>query len=97
MIRRNWLLFALLAVLLWLQYRLWFGPGSWEEITRLRREIAQQEETNAELRARNELLSREVHSLKSDLGTVEERARRELGLIKEGETFYLIVEEDKKP
>lgn len=97
MLRRNALLLILLAVLLVLQYRLWFGPGSWEEITRLRREIAQQEATNAELRARNERLSKEVSSLKTDLSTVEERARRELGLIKKGETFYLIVDEDKKP
>ncbi|WP_372749487.1 cell division protein FtsB [Litorivivens sp.] len=97
MIRRNALLFLLLAIFVWLQYRLWFGPGSWEEITRLRREIAQQEETNAELRARNERLAKEVLSLKTDLATVEERARRELGLIKKGETFYLIVDEAETP
>lgn len=95
--KKNWLLILLLAVLLILQYRLWFGLGSWEEITHLRREIAQQEQTNADLHERNERLSREVQSLKTDLATVEERARHELGLIKEGETFYLIVDEDKQP
>lgn len=93
--RRNWLLFLLLAVLLIVQYRLWFGPGSWEEITRLRRQIAEQESSNAELRERNERLSREVQSLKTDLATVEERARQELGLIREGETFYLVVDEEE--
>ncbi|HCS29009.1 MAG TPA: cell division protein FtsB [Spongiibacteraceae bacterium] len=93
--RRNWLLFLLLAVLLIVQYRLWFGPGSWEEITRLRRQIAEQEHSNAELRERNERLSREVQSLKTDLATVEERARQELGLIREGETFYLVVDEEE--
>lgn len=95
--KRNWLLVLLLAVLLILQYRLWFGPGSWEEITRLRRHISEQDQANAELRERNERLSREVQSLKTDLATVEERARQELGLIREGETFYLVVDEDKKP
>lgn len=95
--KRNWLLLLLLAVLLILQYRLWVGPGSWEEITRLRRQIAEQEHTNADLSERNERLSREVQSLKTDLATVEERARHELGLIKDGETFYLIVDEAKQP
>ena len=94
--KRHWLLILLLAVLLTMQFRLWFGPGSWEEITRLRRQIAEQESSNAELRERNERLSREVKSLKTDLATVEERARQELGLIKKGETFYLVVDEDEK-
>ena len=95
--KKNWLLILLLVVLLGLQFRLWVGPGSWEEITRLERQIAEQEQANSELRERNERLSREVQSLKTDLATVEERARQELGLIREGETFFLIVDEDEKP
>lgn len=95
--KRNWLLLVLLGMLVWLQYRLWLGSGSWEEVTQLRREIAQQEQLNSELRERNERLSNEVRSLKTDLDKVEQRARSELGLIQEGETFYLIVEEDKQP
>lgn len=95
--KRNWLLLVLLGMLVWLQYRLWLGSGSWEEVTQLRREIAQQEQLNSELRERNERLSSEVRSLKTDLDKVEQRARRELGLIQEGETFYLIVDEDKQP
>lgn len=95
--KRNWLLLVLLGMLVWLQYRLWLGSGSWEEVTQLRREIAQQEQLNSELRERNERLSNEVRSLKTDLNKVEQRARSELGLIQEGETFYLIVEEDKQP
>lgn len=95
--KRNWLLLVLLGMLVWLQYRLWLGSGSWEEVTQLRREIAQQEQLNSELRERNERLSSEVRSLKTDLDKVEQRARSELGLIQEGETFYLIVDEDKQP
>ncbi len=94
--KRNWLLILLLAVLLLTQYRLWVGPGSFEEIARLRRQIAEQEHANSELRERNERLSREVQSLKTNLATVEERARQELGLIRQGETFYLIVDEEQK-
>ncbi len=94
--KRNWLLILLLAVLLLTQYRLWVGPGSFEEIARLRRQIAEQEYANSELRERNERLSREVQSLKTNLATVEERARQELGLIRQGETFYLIVDEEQK-
>ncbi|MFT5605380.1 MAG: cell division protein FtsB [Paracoccaceae bacterium] len=94
--KRHWLLVLLLVVLLLTQLRLWVGPGSWEEIARLRRQIAEQAHSNAELLERNERLLREVRSLKTNLAAVEERARQELGLIKEGETFYLIVDEDQE-
>ncbi|MFT5575890.1 MAG: cell division protein FtsB [Bermanella sp.] len=94
--KRHWLLVLLLVVLLLTQFRLWVGPGSWEEIARLRRQIAEQAHSNAELLERNERLLREVRSLKTNLAAVEERARQELGLIKEGETFYLIVDEDQE-
>ncbi len=91
--KRRALLLLLLLILLGLQFRLWVGPGSWEEIVSLRREIAGQKARNAELQERNNKLYGEVDSLKRDLDSVEERARNELGLIKDGETFYQIVEE----
>lgn len=93
---RRTLLIFLLLILAGLQYRLWVGDGSWEEIVSLRRDITEQKVQNAELRARNEKLYREVQSLRNDLDSVEERARSELGLIREDETFYLIVEPKKK-
>ena len=50
-------------------------------------------EENQQLRERNQALEAEVQDLKQGLGAIEERAREELGMIKEGETFYQIIEE----
>jgi cell division protein FtsB len=90
---RRRLLFILLAILLMLQLRLWTGTGSWEQIASLRRDITVQKVTNSDLQKRNERLYGEVRSLKHDLDSIEERARNDMGLIKSGETFYLIVDE----
>ncbi len=81
-------------VLLWLQIRLWTGPGSLAEIDRLETEIETQVVANAELQTRNEALLQDVSDLKNGLDAVEERARSELGMIRKGETFYLIVDEE---
>jgi cell division protein FtsB len=84
----------LLVVLVLLQVRLWAGAGSMADIVRLENEIAEQNEENAGLQARNSILMEEVGDLRNGLDSIEERARNELGLIRQGETFYLIVEDD---
>jgi cell division protein FtsB len=86
----------LLLVLVLLQVRLWIGAGSMAEISRLEDEIAEQTEDNAKLEGRNSSLMEEVGDLRNGLDSIEERARNELGLIRQGETFYLIVEEEGK-
>lgn len=88
----RWLLAVLVILLLLLQLRLWFGDGSVAEVWRLRQQVQAQREENAALRERNEALEAEVQDLKTGLEAVEERARAELGMIKEGETFYQGVE-----
>lgn len=88
------LLAGLLLILLLLQARLWSGQGSLADIDRLEREIVEQQLDNAKLAERNEAQRQEVSDLKNGLDAVEERARNELGLIRKGETFVLIVEED---
>ena len=93
----RWIMILLLLVLAGLQYRLWFGSGSWEQIVYLQREIEQQKLVNQGLSVRNAILENEVRDLKNGMGSIEERARSELGLIKDGETFYLLVDEDKQP
>jgi cell division protein FtsB len=75
-----------------LQYRLWFAEGSLAEQHRLKRLIEEQKQINGELQARNAVLEREVLELQSGNKGVEQRAREELGLVREGETFYQIVE-----
>ncbi|MEE8059971.1 MAG: septum formation initiator family protein, partial [Pseudomonadales bacterium] len=74
---------------------LWIGQGSWEQIVSIERDIEQRDLINERLRDRNRVLENEVHDLKSDMESVEERARSELGLIKKDETFYLLVDEEK--
>lgn len=86
-------LVALLLVLLLLQVRLWSGAGSLADIDRLEREIARQQADNAVLQERNAAQRQEVEDLKNGLDSIEERARSELGLIRKGETFILIVDE----
>lgn len=89
----RWLTVFLLLLLIGLQFRLWVGEGSIGYIVQLKREIALQKQENATLNMRNQKLYAEVKELKSGLDGIEERARLEQGLIKEGETFYLVIEE----
>jgi cell division protein FtsB len=91
----RWLLvMSLLFVLLvGLQQRLWFGDGSVEEVRDLQRRINAQKAENDRYVERNRSLDAEVQDLKGGLEALEERARRELGMTRKDETFYLLVEE----
>ncbi len=91
----KWMAALLLLLLLGLQYRLWVGEGSLADVSRLQRKIEQQQVNNDRLRERNRILAIEVDELKSGLDSVEERARSDMGMIKKGETFYMVVEEEK--
>jgi len=82
-------------LLVGLQYRLWVGHGSWANVDALEQELVQQQIVNDKLRARNSVLEAEVNALKNGLEGVEDLAREELGLVKKGETFYLLVDEEK--
>ena len=74
-----------------LQYRLWLGKNSAPDFMILKKEVALQATNNDNLRQRNNLLKAEINDLKIGLEAAEERARNELGLIKQGETFYRIL------
>ncbi len=87
------LLLILLTLVLVLQYRLWVGDGSLAEVWRLQQRINRQQEENQALQGRNRILEAEVRDLKEGLEAIEERARFDLGMIKKGETFYMVVEE----
>ena len=78
---------VLLALLLSLQFRLWAGDGGVPELWRLNQQINEQTRENAALRERNEALEAEVLDLKEGAAAVEERARRELSMIRRDETF----------
>ena len=84
---------VLLALLGWLQYRLWFGVGGTEQVEELRGRVEAQARQNEGLEQRNAALAAEVADLKSGEAAIEERARGELGMIKPGETFYRVVDD----
>jgi len=83
----------LLLIFAGLQYQLWFGKGSFEERNQLNQLIEAQREENKQLQERNEHLAVEVLDLKQGVDAIEERARRELGMIKNGEIFIQVIEE----
>ncbi len=92
------LLIALLAVLfVMLQYRLWVGEGSLAEVRALELRLADQRARIEALRARNAALRAEVESLRKDVDAIEARARHELGLIREGETYFQLIEPEEVP
>ena len=82
----------LLLLLVYLQYRLWFGDGNLPDVIQLGNEVEEQREENIRLRERNDVLDAEVRDLQQGLDAIEERAREDLGMVKDGETFYQIVE-----
>ncbi len=82
---------GLLVLLVLLQYRLWLGDGGMREVVRLRTEIEQQKVENATLRERNRTLAAEVQDLKKGTTAIEERARTDLGMVGQGETFFQVV------
>ncbi|CAM3505048.1 Cell division protein FtsB [Vibrio aerogenes CECT 7868] len=85
---------TLLILLAWLQYALWSGKNGIFDLQEISGEIKTQEAVNQRLQVRNKQMYAEINDLRQGLDAIEERARHELGMIKEGETFYRIVNED---
>lgn len=88
----RWLTLILVVLIAALQYPLWLGKGSWLRVWDLSRQIEQQQEANATLKARNESLDAEVRDLKQGYAAIEEHARSELGMIKQDEVFYQVMD-----
>lgn len=92
------LLIVLVLLTAFIQYPLWLGKGSWLRVHELQLQIAAQNETNEALVARNNALAAEVQDLKSGIQAVEERARGEMGMVKEGEIFVqLLAPNERQP
>ncbi|MFT6902466.1 MAG: cell division protein FtsB [Colwellia sp.] len=85
---------VLLLFLVLLQYRLWFGKNSVPDYLALEEEVTRQLANNNKLKQRNKLLYADTDDLKSGTEAIEERARHELGLIKQGETFFRVIPND---
>jgi len=89
-VRSLTLALALLIVLI--QYPLWLGKGSWFRVWEVDQQIRAQREANRRLQARNQGLEAEVRDLKIGLDAIEERARSELGMIRQDEIFFQVLE-----
>jgi cell division protein FtsB len=88
---------SLAALLLLIQYPLWLGKGGWLRVWDLDQQVDAARQKNDDLSARNAKLNSEVQDLKEGTGAVEERARYELGMIKENEIFIQILDPASKP
>ena len=84
---------VLVVMLLALQWRLWVGEGSLTHIHGLKQQIELQQNDNEVLIARNRHLEAKIIDLKQGTETIEEKARHDLGMVKQGETFILVVED----
>lgn len=87
---------GLVALLVLLQWRLWLSDDGWSEVVRLRNSVAAQVEDNERRAERNARLRAEVADLKGGFAALEERARADLGMIGEDESFYLLVPTDSQ-
>lgn len=92
--KNKWIALILIALLCALQLRLWFGKNSIADYKSMQKQITILQTQNTKLAQRNQLLEADIKDLQLGIESIEERARVELGLIKEGETFYRILPRD---
>ena len=88
---------ALLALLLLIQYPLWLGKGGWLRVKDMEAQVQAVQQKTEALKARNAKLESEVRDLREGTGAVEERARYELGMIRQNEIFVQVVGADGVP
>jgi cell division protein FtsB len=91
----RWLTLGLIALVALLQYPLWLGKGGWLRVWEYDQQLQQQKDANHKLEIRNAGLDAEVRDLKQGYDAIEERARFELGMIKQDETFVQIPEKPR--
>jgi cell division protein FtsB len=87
------LILFFVALIALLQYPLWLGQGSWKSVWQLNQKVEEQTRNNQILKSRNEALDAEVRDLKSGQDAIEERARSELGMLKNDEVFYQVLDQ----
>ena len=93
----RWIKLALIALILLLQYPLWFGKGGWLKVWDLNHQVETQKQSNQQAQTRNAVLDAEVRDLKQGTEAIEERARSELGMVKHGEIFFQITGDGPAP
>jgi len=86
------LTYVFLALLALVQYPLWLGKGGWLRAWDLDRQVTGQRKVNDDLKRRNAGMEAEVRDLKQGVGAIEERARYELGMVKDDEVFFQVLD-----
>jgi len=89
----RWLVITLAVIFIVLQYKLWFDDGGVRQVHNLRQQISTQKIQNAELQKQNDRLRAEVKDLKQGSDAPEEKARTELGMVKQNEEYFQVVQE----
>jgi cell division protein FtsB len=85
----------LLTLIALIQYPLWLGKGSWLKVWEIDQQLVTQQENNSKLLERNNAMDAEVRDLKQGTDAIEERARAELGMIKQDEVFVQVLKADQ--
>jgi cell division protein FtsB len=93
----RWLAVVFVALILALQYPMWLGKGGWLQVRETDRQLAAQREANARLKVRNDGLDAEVRDLKTGFEAIEERARSELGMVRQDEVFFQLQAATPRP
>ena len=86
----RWLALVFAALILAIQYPMWLGKGGWLQVREYDRQVALQRDANAKLKARNDALDADLRDLKTGYEAIEERARADLGMIRQDEVFFQI-------
>jgi len=94
---RKLLIPVLVVLFVVLQYRLWVGEGSLAEVATLERDVEAQQQAIEKMKKRNMAMHAEIDSFKKDQDAVEERARSDLGMIREGEIYFQMPDSGKEP
>ena len=87
---------VLLILFFWLQYKIWLQDGGLPEVLQLQEEVVQVKTEVEKLQDRNSSLDAEVNDLKKGLDAIEERARSEMGMIKQGEVYYQVIKPESE-
>ena len=93
----RWLALIFVLLIAALQYPMWLGKGGWLQVRNLDRQLTAQQESNARLKARNDALDADVRDLKNGFEAIEERARAELGMVKQDEVFFQLQQPAHQP
>ena len=91
----KWLTLTLAVLVTLIQYPLWVGKGGWLRVWEVDQQIQAQRATNAKLKARNAALDAEVRDLKQGVEAIEERARSELGMVRQDEVFFQVLDQTR--